>query len=708
MDDDEEARTERGIGLSAQSAGLDPQAFPHTNVVLEPRRHFPIGVAVAVALVVVLVAGVVVVVSGRHSPDRTRQKAEAFLADWSAGDTAAMQALVAPATGGSSGAGPSASSTSSTTAATTTSGATGNTGTTTVPASGVAADLAAVDGSLHLTKATYTLDQVTKVDGVPTASFTAHDTVTGVGTWTYHSSFALTSGHDGPRVVWSRAVIYPRLGAHDVLERQMTWPQRAAILGNGGQVLAGQSDSVTIGVEPRRMTDQAALTKALQDTLQIDPATVAAALAAPGVRPDEFVTLATVPKAAYLAAKPTIYPIPGLEFKEGTSYATLSPGFAQALLGTVGPITAEQLHKMGPMYEVGDQVGQFGLQAAYQDSLAGSPSSDIEVVDPTVTDPTKRVVAVAHHVAGRAPVPLQTTLDVGIQQAADAALAGVTQPSALVAVDGSGNVRAVVNGPSGAQFDRAIDGQYPPGSTFKVITTDALLTAGLTPTSTLTCPSTVTVDGKVFHNFESESAGSLSLTRAFAVSCNTAFIGATQAHLSADQLRAAAAQFGFGIDLELGLDDVGGRFPTGGDAVQTAADAIGQGQVIASPLQMATVAATVMTGQWHPPVLLPAHTTTATTGLPGALSPTVRDQLTAMMQAVVTSGTGTAAAVPGKVVVGKTGTAEFGSANPPQTHAWFIGYSGNLAVAVIVEGGGVGGQVAASLVSKFFAAVPAS
>jgi cell division protein FtsI/penicillin-binding protein 2 len=692
----EQPPADRGIGLTAASIGLDPNAYPRHSSVLKARRRVPWAAILGVVLVAILVAGAVVFVAGRKSPDRNRARAQAFLAAWSSGDTAAMQSMVDP--------------TASPTTATSTSTSTSSSSSPTTGAAGVgvAADLQAVEAGLHVTRATYTLDSLTRTDGVTTAHFTAHDTLAGVGSWTYHSSFALVSGAGGPKVVWSRAVIEPAVGPHDILTSRMTWAPRAAILGNGGQVLAGQLDSVTIGVEPRRMTDEAALARALQQTLQINPASVAAALAAPGVRPDEFVQLAVVPKATYLTAKPIIYPIPGLEFKEGDTYSNLSSNFASALLGTVGPITAQQLKKLGPPYMAGDQVGQYGLQAAYESSLAGTPSSDIVVVDPTIADAAHRDVSILRHTAGQAPVPLQTTLDVAIQQAADQALAGVTLPSALVAIDAAGNIRAVVSGPSGAQFDRALDGQYPPGSTFKVLTTDALLTAGVAPTSSLTCPSTVTVDGKVFHNFESESAGALTLSRAFAVSCNTAFIGATVAHLSADQLRAAAAQFGFGVDLKLGLDTVGGRFPTGGDAVETAADAIGQGQVIASPMQMASVAAAVMSGQWHPPVLLPAHTSTATTGLPGPLAPAVQAQLTALMAGVVTGGTGTAAAVSGKVVVGKTGTAEFGHANPPQTHAWFIGFSGNLAVAVIVEGGGVGGTVAAPLVHKFFALAPTS
>jgi cell division protein FtsI/penicillin-binding protein 2 len=96
----------------------------------------------------------------------------------------------------------------------------------------------------------------------------------------------------------------------------------------------------------------------------------------------------------------------------------------------------------------------------------------------------------------------------------------------------------------------------------------------------------------------------------------------------------------------------------------------------------------------------------AASPLPAPLDPQIVATLRMLMAEVVSSGTGTAAAVPGQQIYGKTGTAEFGSGNPPPTHAWFIGFRGDLAFAVLIEGGGVGGVVAAPLAARFLRAVP--
>jgi cell division protein FtsI/penicillin-binding protein 2 len=119
-----------------------------------------------------------------------------------------------------------------------------------------------------------------------------------------------------------------------------------------------------------------------------------------------------------------------------------------------------------------------------------------------------------------------------------------------------------------------------------------------------------------------------------------------------------------------------------------------------TPLAMAGVAAAVADGRWRQPRLVQSDPSKAGPALPDL--PTLRD----LMRQVVTRGTAATAlaGVPGEIA-GKTGTAEFGGANPPQTHAWFIAYRGDLAVAVLVEKGRSGGSVAAPLAAKFFGAL---
>jgi cell division protein FtsI/penicillin-binding protein 2 len=191
----------------------------------------------------------------------------------------------------------------------------------------------------------------------------------------------------------------------------------------------------------------------------------------------------------------------------------------------------------------------------------------------------------------------------------------------------------------------------------------------------------------------------LPFRQAFAVSCNTAFIGLAGS-LTPQSLVSTAAQFGFGTDLKMGLPASGGRVPLPSTDVEKAATAIGQAQVQASPLQMASVAAAVAAGTYHAPRLVSGAPDDSAT--PAPLNPSAVTGLRQMMAEVVSNGTGVPAAVPGKPQVsGKTGTAEFGSANPPTTHAWFIGFQGDVAFAVLVEGGGVGGAVAAPLAAKF-------
>jgi cell division protein FtsI/penicillin-binding protein 2 len=469
------------------------------------------------------------------------------------------------------------------------------------------------------------------------------------------------------------------------------------VLGGDGTPITGTTSLVTIGLEGSAVTDQTAMRTALAGA-GATPARITTALAQAAAHPDQFVAVLDVTEARYEQLRPAIYPVPGTRFVRHTAVGAVTADLAAHVVGSVGPVSAEELKVLGDPYESGDMVGQSGIESAYERQLAGAPGGDVRVVDAG-----GRVVATVATFPARPGTPVRTTLDLGTEHAAETALDGVPQPAALVAVRAStGEVLAAVSRPTATPFDRALEGRYPPGSTFKVITTTALLEGGLTPDSPAACPPTLTVDGRTFHNIDGEAARSLPLHRAFAVSCNTAFIGLA-GRLAGPALVSAASQFGFGTPVEMGLAAFGGQVPPPSDPVDEAATAIGQGRVEASPLAMAMVAAAVDAGSARAPRLVDGAADD--TAPPRALPPAAVDGLRAMMAEVVTSGTGTPAAVPGGLpVFGKTGTAEFGAANPPATHAWFIGFRGDIAFAVVVEGGGTGGPVAGPVAARFLEA----
>ncbi|HVM15600.1 MAG TPA: penicillin-binding transpeptidase domain-containing protein [Egibacteraceae bacterium] len=372
--------------------------------------------------------------------------------------------------------------------------------------------------------------------------------------------------------------------------------------------------------------------------------------------------------------------------------ADLSAGPFGGLAGSLGEATAEQLEELGVPYLPGDVVGQSGMQRSLERRLAGDPGGEIRIVAGE-----GEVVKVLQEFPSTDPQPVRTTLDPAVQGAGSAALAPIGRPSALVAVDvPTGEVRAAVNSPV-AGFDRALSGRYPPGSTFKVVTTAALLAGGLDPAATVQCPGRYTVGGRSFRNAGFSALGPISFREAFAESCNTAFVSQAE-QLPEGVLETTARLFGFNVDYDVGVPVADARFPEPTDAVDHVAASIGQGRVEATPLHMASVAAAVARGQWVAPRILVDEPADPVVGEP--LPAPVAAQMADLMRHAVAAGTGTEAQVPGEPVAGKTGTAEFGAGSA--THAWFIAYRGDLAIAVLVDGGGFGGAVAAPAAARFF------
>lgn len=246
----------------------------------------------------------------------------------------------------------------------------------------------------------------------------------------------------------------------------------------------------------------------------------------------------------------------------------------------------------------------------------------------------------------------------------------------------------------------AMSGQFPPGSTFKLATGYGALAAGkTTPSATVDCPGHIVLHGRRIQNENAFDLGTVSVTKAFAASCNTSFAGLGMT-LSPAQFAAAPKQLGLGAKWNLPVPAFSGSVPVPASTSEQVEDAFGQGKDLASPLAMAAATATVAKGSPVSPTLLAGAKAAKPTAEPRA---SVLASLKKMMRAVVTDPDGTAHqlhGLPGDVGA-KTGTAEFGTDTPPKSHSWCVGFRGDLAFAVFIRGGKKSSPTAVPAVKKF-------
>jgi peptidoglycan glycosyltransferase len=388
---------------------------------------------------------------------------------------------------------------------------------------------------------------------------------------------------------------------------------------------------------------------------------------------------------------------------EGRSYPY--GAVAGSTVGNIAPLSKEAAAE-SETGAAGDLIGGSGLERAYDEILAGTPSARLVAVD-------RRGEAL--EVLGRAPGKrgrsVRTTLDVDVQRAAENAF-GSTVGGAVVMEPATGDVLAVVSsspfdpnnyvGTAISPFNRALSGLYPPGSVMKVVTASAALDTGtVTPSTSVTGPK----EYRGVRNFAKEEYGTISFATALQHSVNTAF-AQVALKLGARSLFDYAEAFGFNREAEMPLSTARPSFPRPESDGELMFAAIGQGRVLATPLQMASVAATVANGgrRMEPRISFEEEKS----GTRVVKKKTARD-MTDMMVAVVRGGTGTRANIAGVTVAGKTGTAEVDVGGKRKNHAWFICFAPaedpKVAVAVVSELGGVGGEVAAPLAARILLGV---
>ena len=539
--------------------------------------------------------------------------------------------------------------------------------------------------------------------------------------WTYDATVGLERADGAWRPTWSPTLLQPGLDGTNRLSQRRLYPARGELLGEDGDPIVEQRAVVRIGIDKANLAAerQEASARRLARLVHVDAEAYVRRVSGAGAQ-------AFVPAVVFRAKDPDrpanreVFAIPGGLPVQDDAMLAPSRDFAAALIGQVGPATADVVKTSDGAVTDGDEVGLSGLQRRYDEQLRGTPGVSVRLVpgdaatpspspgqspspSPTSSDPAAEPqTTTAFEVKAVGGKPLETSLNVGLQQLAEKALARSSSGASLVAIRPStGAVLAAANNEETDGQAVATSGQVQPGSTFKVISALALLRAGQQPGSRVECPRTIRVGGRTYENYDdypSAHLGRIDLRTAFAQSCNTAFIG-QRSELGRDDLASAAGSLGVGTDYDVGFPAYFGAVPTGGNDNARAEAIFGQGEDQVSPMAMALVAASVEAGHTVLPTLIAGqHPTSKAEPLTRSEAATLKQ----LMRGVVTEGSGRRlAGLDGPEVVAKTGTAEYGSKNPPKTHAWMIAGQGDLAVAVYVQDGESGSGTAGPLLEAF-------
>ncbi|GAB2774736.1 penicillin-binding transpeptidase domain-containing protein [Nocardioides salsibiostraticola] len=523
--------------------------------------------------------------------------------------------------------------------------------------------------------------------------------------WTYDvtADLSLEPGEGQEwQIAWDESLIEPSLAGSAVLEVNTFTGSRGDITGARGLAIVTNRPVVRVGIDRTLVGKGRAVRSAsgLAQLVGVDATSYADRVEAAGDQ--AFVEAITFRADEIPPAVRDNYE----KYKGARLIGTDQPlaprrGFAAPILGSVGEVTAEMIEAEPDRFEVGDTAGLSGLQARYDEQLQGESGVAVTAVG---SDGKEREVFRSEAVDGE---PLVLTMDLDLQIEAELALADVGPASALVAIQPStGNILAAANGPGTGGINLATFGQFAPGSTFKSVSALALLRSGLEPSSQVSCSPTITVDGKSFKNYSdypSSGIGRIPLRTAVANSCNTAFI-AERGRLKDGDLAAAAASLGLGVDHDLGFPAFFGSVEPATTQTGAAAALIGQGTVLASPMAMATVMASIQGGSLVVPRLIESVTSQPPSGV-APLKPAEAAQVKGLLRGVVTDGSGRGLAdIPGPDIIAKTGTAEFADGNQIRTHAWMMAAQGDLAVAAFVRVGDSGSQTAGPILERFMRA----
>ncbi len=554
----------------------------------------------------------------------------------------------------------------------------------------------------------------------------------------------------GWRVDWSPEVIFPSLSGDNLVYLHRLTPVRANIYDRNGQPLAMDGAMVTVGVVPQDIEDENALLAELSRILNMNWIDIQSLYTKPGIQPHWFVPIANLSFEESIANAEALDALPGVMLRE-TPVRTYPQGsLAAHVIGYLGEISSQELAMLESQgYMEGDAIGRVGLERWGETYLAGGWGGTLTIVTPS----GELVDTVVEYPATQSR-SIYCTIDTALQKVAEEAL-GEQLGAVVVLNPNNGEVLAMATNPrfdpnelTWGRFDagrwealasdsarplvnRATQGAYPTGSVFKVVTAVAAMEgAGFSPQTTVVCAGSWAGIGAgwVKYDWLRTGHGATDFRSAITRSCDVFFweMGLRLNSVDENLLPEYAHLLGFGeptgldaIDESEGLvpdpewkeeyfTGEGNPFWVPGDAVNLA---VGQGDLLATPLQVANMMAAIANGG----ILYRPHLVMSISGTPQeeeqVFAAVERGRVPislANLQVIrsglegVTSGEGGTAyrAFEGATFTsaGKTGTAETPQEKP---HAWFAGYAPveapQIAVAVVVENSGEGSVFAAPI-----------
>ena len=516
--------------------------------------------------------------------------------------------------------------------------------------------------------------------------------------WKYDGDLGLRQTASGWKIVWSPSVINPGLRNGLRLAVVSSTPRRALLEDASGAPLQMPSTAYVAGVRLDRLTRPEVTAARLGRVTKLDPSQLLGwILAAPK---SSFQELVEFRPGQYSRLAGRLARVPGLIIRQ--EQLRLFTSIAPAVVGSVGTETSSVLRDQGIAYRPGATVGLTGLQKARQRDLAGTTT--IKVVTETASG---HQVAVLASWPGQISRPVRTTIDSTLQLAADNALNGLPQSAAVVAVQSStGRILTVAKhtAPGTPGID-PLAGSYPPGPAFTIVSTEALLASGLRVSTQVPCHRVNDVGGQIFTNVPPvlDSGPQPAFETDFAHACGTAFSGLSW-RLNGRDLMAAASGFGLGAAWQLPLPGFSGSMRTPSGVAAVAAGTIGEGSVQVSPLAMALVAGQVDSGTAHLPSLLVGAKDPKQGDPPFAAANLAT--LRALMRATVHDGAARQADLAGRPVSGQVGTVAVRTGKHPVWASWFVGYRGDVAIAVL-EFSHSSATSAAPLAAQILTAAPA-